>query len=156
LQNSPSRAPKPKQQQTLLPPPPPPPFKIFNCSFIGYDFSISIIMSLLFCILFSFAIISFSYHANNCVSSNPVHFLLPCEEFLYICILFLSLSLTHTHTHTHSASSGYAGIYTTFERQLTTIVFSSSQISVTFSAVLSLIFIPVWQWQVPFIACSTE
>jgi len=59
-------------------------------------------MSFLFGIHFSFAIISFSYHANNCVSCNPVHFLLPCEEFLYIYILFVSLSLTHTHTHTHT------------------------------------------------------
>jgi hypothetical protein len=40
-------------------------------------------------------------------------FLLPCEEFLYIYILYTSLS--HTHKHTHSASSRYAGVYTTFD-----------------------------------------
>jgi hypothetical protein len=121
--------PRPNRNQHYIPPPPPP-FKIFNYIFIGYDFSVSTIRFFLSGTLFSFAIISFSYRVNNCVSCNPVHFLLPCEEFLYIYILFISLSLTHTHTH--SASSGYTGIYTTFGRQLTTIVFSSSQISVTF------------------------
>ena len=81
----------------------PPPFKIFNCSFIGYDFSVSIIMSFLFGILFSFAIISFSYRVNNCVSCNSP-FSLPLwgvSVHIYLISLSLSLSLSLTHTHTH-------------------------------------------------------
>jgi hypothetical protein len=77
---------------------------------------------------------------------------LPCEEFLHIYILYTSLSLshtrarTHTHTHTHTHTEPRLDTLAFIRlsiRTLTTIVFSSTQISVTFAAVLFLIFIPV-------------
>ena len=137
----------------------PPPFKIFNCSFIGYDFSVSIIMSFLFGILFSFAIISFSYRVNNCVSCNSP-FSLPLwgvSVHIYLISLSLSLSLSLTHTHTHTECLVWIRCLLYDFRMAVNhycLFFLSDKRN--FSAVLFLIFIPVWQWQVPFIACSTE